>query len=136
MYLYILPTFVYIPSTSPQKTEYILDVIWIHLNNFQSVSAWGCGSTCVHVEVCNLAHILFKFCTRVNFYPEWYHHFMISFSYFFPPPSYLIEPLGGKEKSKIISFCTLFGSSTTCYDCHLACFLSECSTNYNSCLWK
>lgn len=45
---------------------------------------WGCGCMCVHVEVCNLAHILFRICPRVNSYPEWYYHFMLSFSYLLP----------------------------------------------------
>lgn len=39
---------------------------------------------CVHVEVCNLAHILFRICPRVNSYPEWYYHFILSFSYLLP----------------------------------------------------
>jgi len=51
---------------------------------FPSVNAWGCGCMCVHAKVCNLTHILFRICLRVDSYPECYYLFMLSFSSLFP----------------------------------------------------
>lgn len=39
---------------------------------------------CAHVEVCSLTNTSFRICPRLNSYPEWYCHLILSFCYLIP----------------------------------------------------